>query len=63
MNNESQAKMLIRKLKDAIKNEQKERITALFDVAELIDWHEVHDSVFTQYDALLDPANEVLLTT
>lgn len=62
MNNEGQAKQIITELKEAIKKENKAEIVALFDRAELIDWHDVYDSVFTTYDALVDRANDILLT-
>ena len=61
MNNELQAKQIISELKAAIKKKDKAQIVSLFDTAELIDWHDVHDSVFTTYDDLVDQANDILL--
>lgn len=62
MNNEGQAKQIISELKQAIKKQDKAEIVALFDKAELIDWHDVYDSVFTTYDKLVERANDILLT-
>lgn len=61
MNNEGQAKMIIQELKTAIADKDKQQIVSLFDKAELIDWHNVHDSVFSRYDYLVDQANDILL--
>lgn len=61
MDNTGQARQLIKELKDAVKLENKWDIAAVFEKAKLIDWHAVHDSIFSQYDDLVDQANDILL--
>ena len=44
----------------AIKAKDKGKILKLYDVLKTVDWDNVSDQLFTQYDKLIDQANPIL---
>jgi hypothetical protein len=62
MNNAQQARQINKDLKLAIANDNQTEILNIYERAELVEWQDVHDSIFQQYDDLIDDANNLLLT-
>lgn len=60
MNNNQQATQIIKDLKLAIENGEKQEILNIYDRAELVEWENVHDSTFHRYNELIDEANNIL---
>jgi hypothetical protein len=55
------ANQLIVRLKDALKRKDTEALKKLYEKAKAIDWDDVSDYLFNEYDNLVDKANELIL--
>tara|TARA_R100001369_G_scaffold91021_2_gene131098 strand:+ start:335 stop:544 length:210 start_codon:yes stop_codon:yes gene_type:complete len=63
MNEDIIALEIVKELQQAIKNHNRVRIQNLYDQAQDLDWDSIPDTTFQEYNALVDQANDILLTT
>ncbi|MEX1120904.1 MAG: hypothetical protein WED82_02135 [Balneolales bacterium] len=58
-----QLQLINKALKKAIEREDKATIQRLYDEAKTLDLEEVSYGIFTEYDNLVDQANDILMET
>lgn len=61
MTNNYHLKLIIKGLKKAIKNADAQRIKQLYDEAKMIDLDKVSHNIFSEYDDLVDQANDIVM--